>query len=57
MDLAWGVVPVKHEAKVSCAFPVNVDLVVMLEYAGKMFDIFLVDVLHSKVINNEGETE
>jgi hypothetical protein len=55
MDLACGVVPVKHEAKVSSAFPININLVVLLEYAGEMFDDFLVDVLHSKVINNEGE--
>jgi hypothetical protein len=55
MDLACGVVPVEREAKVLGAFPIDVDLVVMLEYAGKMFDVFLVDVLHSKVIDNEGE--
>jgi hypothetical protein len=49
MDLACGVVPVGREAKVSSAFSINIDLVVLLEYAGKMFDVFLVDVLHSKV--------
>ncbi len=57
MDLACDVVPVEHEAKVSSAFPINVNLVVLLEYAGKMFDVFLVDVLHSKVVNNEGEAD
>jgi hypothetical protein len=45
MDLACGVVPVEHEAKVSGAFPIDIDLVVLLEYAGKMFNVFLVDVL------------
>ncbi len=57
MDLACGVVPVKHEVKVLSAFPIDVDLVVLLEYAGGMFDIFLVDVLHSKVVNNKGEAD
>jgi hypothetical protein len=52
MDLACG-----HEAKVSRAFPINVDLVVLLECAGKMSDVFLVDVLHSKVVDNEGEAD
>jgi hypothetical protein len=57
MDLACGVVPVEREAKVSRAFPINVDLIVLLEDAGKMFDVFLVDVLHSKVVDNEGEAD
>ncbi len=57
MELACGIVPVEHEAKVLGAFPVNVDLIVLLEYAGKMFDVFLVDVLHSKVVNNKGEAD
>jgi hypothetical protein len=57
MDLACGVVPVEHEAKVLRAFPVNVDLVVLLEYTGKMFDVFLVIVLHSKNVDNEGEAD
>jgi hypothetical protein len=57
MDLACGVVPVEHEAKVSRAFPVDVDLVVLLKYTGDMFDVFLVDVLHSKVVNNKGEAD
>ncbi len=55
--LACGVVPVKREAKLSRAFPVDVDLVGLFEYAGKMFDVFLVDVLHSKVVDNEGEAD
>jgi hypothetical protein len=57
MDLACAIVPVKHEAKVSGAFPIYVDLVVLLEYTGEMFDISLVDVLHSKVVDNEGEAD
>ncbi len=57
MDLVCGVVPIKREAKVSRAFPINVDLVVLLEYADEMFDIILVGVLYSKVINNEGEAD
>ncbi len=39
------------------AFSINVHLVVLLEYAGEMFDVFLVDVLHSKVVDNEGEAD
>ncbi len=57
MDLACGVVPVKHEARVSRAFPININLVVLLEYAGKMIDVFLVDVLNSKVVDNKGEAD
>jgi hypothetical protein len=57
MDLVCGVVPVKHEAKVSRASPIDVDLVVLLEYAGKIFNVFLVDVLYSKVVNNKGEAD
>jgi hypothetical protein len=57
MDLACGVVSVEREAKVLGAFPTNIDLLVLLEYTGKMFDVFLVDVLHSKVINNKGEAD
>jgi hypothetical protein len=53
----WTLVPVKHEAKVLSAFPINVDLVVLFEYAGEMFDVFFVDVLHSKVVDNEGEAD
>jgi hypothetical protein len=57
MDLGCGVVPVKREVKVSCAFPIDVNLIFLLEYAGEMFDSFLVDVLHSKVVNNKGEAD
>jgi hypothetical protein len=41
MDLACGIVPVEHEAKVLGAFPINVNLIVLLEYTGEMFDVFL----------------
>ncbi len=57
MDLACGVVPVEREAKVLGAFPINVDLVVLLKYAGKMFNVFLVDALHSKVVDNKGKAD
>ncbi len=57
MDLVCGVVPIKHEAKVSCAFPIDVDLVVLLEYTDKMFDIVLVGELYSKVVYNKGEAD
>jgi hypothetical protein len=57
MDLVCGVVPIKREAKVSRAFPINVNLVVLLEYADEMFDVVLVGVLYSKVVNNKGEAD
>jgi hypothetical protein len=57
MDLVCGVVPIKREAKVSRAFPIDVDLVVLLEYADEMFNLDLVGVLHSKVVNNKGEAD
>ncbi len=57
MDLVCGIVPIKHEAKVSHAFPIDVDLVVLLEYADEMFDVVLVGVLYSKVVDNKGEAD
>jgi hypothetical protein len=57
MDLGCGIAPVKREAMVSRVFPVDVDLIVLLEYAGEMFNVFLVDVLHSKVVDNKGEAD
>jgi hypothetical protein len=57
MDLVCGVVPIKHEAKVLHAFPIDVDLVVLLEYADKMFNLVLVGVLYSKVVDNKGEAD
>jgi hypothetical protein len=57
MDLSCSVVPVEREPKVLCTFPINIHLVVFFEYAGKMFNVFLVDVLHSKVSDNKGETD
>jgi hypothetical protein len=57
MDLVCGIVPVEREAKVSHTFPININLVVLLEYTGKMFDVFLVDVLHTKVVDNKGEAD
>jgi hypothetical protein len=57
MDLVCGIVPIKHEAKVLRAFPININLVVLLEYADKMFDIVLVGVLYSKVVDNKGEAD
>ncbi len=57
MDLVCGIVPVEREAKVLGAFPINVNLVVLLEYAGKIVNVFLVDVLHSKVVDNKGEAD
>ncbi len=57
VDLACGVVPVKREAKVSSAFPINVNLVILLEYADEMFDVVLIGVLYSEVIDNKGEAD
>ncbi len=57
MDLVCSVIPIKCEAKVLHAFPIDVDLAVLLEYTDEMFDIILVGVLYSKVINNKGEAD
>ncbi len=53
--LVLFVVPVKCEAKESCAFPVGVNFVVLLEDAHKMFNLVFVDVLHAKIVDNKGE--
>jgi hypothetical protein len=57
MYLALLLFPVGCEAEVLCAFPVGVDFVVLLEDAHKMFDIVLVDVLHTKIVGNKGEAD
>ncbi len=55
MYLALLVVPVECEAKVSCAFSVSVDFVVLLEDAHKMSEVIFVDVLHAKIVDDKGE--
>ncbi len=57
MDLVCSVVPIKCEVKVLRAFPINVDLVVLLEYIDEMFNVVLVGVLYSKVVDNKGEAD
>ncbi len=65
LDVAWHgkmylllfVVPVECEYKVSCSFPVGVNFVVLLEDAHKMVNIVFVDVLHAKIVDNEGEAD
>jgi hypothetical protein len=53
MDLVYGVVPVEREAKVLRTFPISIDLVALLEYAGEMFDVFLVDVQADRAYGTE----
>ena len=55
--LDLDVVPIEGEPKVAHSIPVRVDFVVLPKNAHKMLNVILVDVLHSKVINNEGETD
>ena len=57
MDFALLIVPVKCEAQVTCAFPVSVDFVVLLEDIHEMLNVVLVDVLHAKVTNSKGEAD
>jgi hypothetical protein len=57
MHLALGIVPIKHESKVSCSFPVGVDCVVLFQYAHEMLDVVLVDVLHAEIVDDECETD
>jgi len=51
------VVPIQSEAEVACSLPVRVDLVVLFEHTDEVLDIFLVDVLHSKIIDKKAETD
>ncbi len=57
MYLVLFVVPGKCEAKVLCAVPVGVNFVVFLKDDHKMFDIVFVDVLHAKIVDDEGEAD
>jgi hypothetical protein len=47
MYFALFVVPVECEAKVSCAFPVSAEFLVLLEDSHMMFDIVFVYLLHA----------
>ncbi len=57
MYLVLFVVPVQCYLEVSCSFPVSVNFVVLLEDAFKMVNIVFVDVLHTKIVDDEGEAE
>ena len=57
MYLSFCVVPIQSEAKLACSLPVRVDLIILFEYTDEVLDIFLVDVLHSEIIDNEAETD
>ncbi len=57
MHLALDIVPIKSEAEIACPLPVHVNSVVLFEYTDEMLDVCLVDVLHTKSINNECETD
>jgi hypothetical protein len=37
--------------------PIDVDFVVLLEYADEMFNVVLVGVFHSEVFNNKGKAD
>ncbi len=57
MDLSVVVVPVQGEAEITGAFPVGVTYVVFLQDFEEMVDVVLVDVLHAKVVNDEGKAD
>ncbi len=57
MYFVLDVIPIKGKAEVACSIPVCVNFVVLLENTHEMLNIVLVDVFHSKVINNEVETD
>ncbi len=57
MHLAPGIVPIKCESKVLRSFPVSANCVVLFQYANKMLDVVLVDVLHAKVFDDKCETD
>ena len=57
MYFSLCVVPIQSEGKVACSLSVRVNLLILYEYTDEVLDIFLVDVLHSKIIDNEAETD
>ncbi len=40
-----------------CAFPVGVNLVILLEDTREIADIVFADVLHAKIVDNKGEAD
>ena len=51
------VVPIDREANIVCAIPVCIAFIVFLEYCKEMLGICFVDVLDTKIVNHECETD
>ena len=56
-DFVALVIPINGEAEIECTHPVHVTFIILLEYCKEMFGICFVDVLYSKIISDEGETD
>ena len=57
VDVAMGVIPGNGEAKVRCTGPVNCDGVAGAERVDEVLRVLLINIFHSKVINNKGERD
>ena len=57
MNFASDVVPIKSYPKIASAVPVGVEFVILAKDCKKMFHVLFVDVLHSKVIDDESEAD
>ena len=55
--MLFCVVPLQVDTCKLFAFPVLGDVMVLLEYLGKMFGVLFADVLHTKVIYDECELD
>ena len=57
MDFSLVVVPVKADSTVLLSFPIFVDNRGFLKDANEVVRMFFSDILHTKVVNNEAETD
>ena len=52
---AFGVVPIKVEARVKIVLPIFCDIVVCFDGVAKMHSVFLTHILNPEVVDNESE--
>ena len=55
MHLSFVVVPVQCDPKVSCSCPIAGEFVMCFERVFEMLGVFLANLFHPKVINNQCE--
>jgi len=51
------VVPINREDDIARAIPVRIAFIVFLEYCKEMLGVCFVDVLDTKIVDNERETD